>query len=145
MGSLHHKVAVLVPDEKLLVLILAHFFFQKETRQLSSGTSTASLRMMAPHWKKIEGKSKSCKTLRKRKSSIRRLGKKPESFNKCLFEPSLDPSSFKTGFSAFPVFRRKSISLIEISIDAKMSKRAPKSFGKSEGIQHGKVTVDDLS
>ena len=38
-----HQVAVLVPDEKLHVLISdAQFFFQKKTKQLSSGTSIAT-------------------------------------------------------------------------------------------------------
>ena len=51
MESLHNYVAALVLDEKLLFLIFdAPFFFQNKTRQLSSGTSTATLRMMAPHY-----------------------------------------------------------------------------------------------
>ena len=50
MGSLHNQVAVLVPDEKLLVLIFdRQFFFQNKMRHLSSGTSTTTQRMMAPH------------------------------------------------------------------------------------------------
>ena len=43
MGSLHHQEAVLAPGEKLHGLISdAQFFFQNKTKQLSSGTSTAT-------------------------------------------------------------------------------------------------------
>ena len=50
MGSFHHWVAVLVLDENLLVWIfVAQIFFQNKTRDLSSETSTATLRMMAPN------------------------------------------------------------------------------------------------
>ena len=44
-----HWVAELALDEKLLVLIFdAQFFFLNKTRDLSSETSTATLRIMAP-------------------------------------------------------------------------------------------------
>ena len=50
MGSHHHQVAALVPDEKLYVLFINAGIFSKQNEtSLSPGTSDATWRMMAPH------------------------------------------------------------------------------------------------